>query len=67
MWRALQLPHLPLAEQYLLYMGKDKFENEDLIKHGIETDVWCAQERERESRGGRERGRGRERADGVGV
>jgi hypothetical protein len=34
-------PPPPLAEQYLLYMGKDKFENEDLIKYGIETDVWC--------------------------
>ncbi|KAI1311573.1 Coiled-coil domain-containing protein 25 [Mortierella claussenii] len=24
----------------LIYMGKDKFENEDLIKHGFEQDVW---------------------------
>ncbi|KAG0204912.1 Coiled-coil domain-containing protein 25 [Mortierella sp. GBA30] len=24
----------------LIYMGKDKFENEDLIKHGFEEDVW---------------------------
>ncbi|KAJ3120735.1 Coiled-coil domain-containing protein 25 [Nowakowskiella sp. JEL0407] len=24
----------------LLYMGKDKFENEDLIKHGWDNDVW---------------------------
>ncbi|KAF9426713.1 Coiled-coil domain-containing protein 25 [Entomortierella beljakovae] len=24
----------------LIYMGKDKFENEDLIKYGFEEDVW---------------------------
>ncbi|KAF9208270.1 Coiled-coil domain-containing protein 25 [Haplosporangium sp. Z 27] len=24
----------------LIYMGRDKFENEDLIKHGFEEDVW---------------------------
>ncbi|PLN80875.1 coiled-coil domain-containing protein 25 [Aspergillus taichungensis] len=23
-----------------IYVGKDKFENEDLIKHGLEKDVW---------------------------
>ena len=23
-----------------IYMGKDKFENEELIKHGLPTDVW---------------------------
>lgn len=23
-----------------IYMGKDKFENEDLIKHGWDNDVW---------------------------
>jgi len=23
-----------------IYMGKDKFENEDLIKHGFDEDVW---------------------------
>lgn len=23
-----------------IYMGKDKFENEDLIKYGFEEDVW---------------------------
>lgn len=23
-----------------IYMGKDKFENEDLIKHAWEEDVW---------------------------
>jgi hypothetical protein len=23
-----------------IYVGKDKFENEDLIKYGLEEDVW---------------------------
>lgn len=27
-------------EEYLVYMGKDKFENEELIEHGLPTDVW---------------------------
>jgi hypothetical protein len=26
--------------EYTLYMGKDKYENEDLIKHGWDEDVW---------------------------
>lgn len=26
--------------EYTLYMGKDKYENEDLIKYGLDTDVW---------------------------
>ena len=26
--------------QYTIYMGKDKFENEDLIKYGLPEDVW---------------------------
>ncbi len=30
------------AAQYLMYMGKDKFENEDLIKYGWPEDVWYA-------------------------
>ena len=25
---------------YTIYMGKDKYENEDLIKYGLESDVW---------------------------
>ena len=25
---------------YTLYMGKDKYENEDLIKYGLPEDVW---------------------------
>lgn len=28
------------AEQYTLYMGRDKIENEDLIKFGWPMDVW---------------------------
>ena len=27
-------------EGYLLYMGKDKFENEDLIRHSLPIDIW---------------------------
>lgn len=27
-------------EGYLIYMGKDKYENEDLIKYGLPTDLW---------------------------
>jgi hypothetical protein len=26
--------------EFLLYMGKDKYENEDLIKYGLDEDVW---------------------------
>lgn len=26
--------------EYTLYMGKDKYENEDLIKYGLPEDVW---------------------------
>ena len=28
------------CKEYLMYMGKDKFENEDLIKYGLPEDVW---------------------------
>ena len=28
------------AGDYTLYMGKDKYENEDLIKYGLPEDVW---------------------------
>mmetsp|Transcript_16388 Transcript_16388/g.24040 ORF Transcript_16388/g.24040 Transcript_16388/m.24040 type:complete len:218 (-) Transcript_16388:135-788(-) len=28
------------AEGYTIYMGKDKYENEDLIKYGLPEDVW---------------------------
>ena len=27
-----------------LYMGRDKVENEDLIKWGLPEDVWCVQQ-----------------------
>lgn len=32
--------YVPGTEDYLIYMGKDKFENEDLIRFGLPTDVW---------------------------
>jgi hypothetical protein len=25
---------------YVIYMGKDKYENEDLIKYGFPEDIW---------------------------
>jgi predicted ribosome quality control (RQC) complex YloA/Tae2 family protein len=28
------------SQGYTIYMGKDKFENEELIKHGWEEDLW---------------------------
>jgi NFACT protein RNA binding domain len=28
------------SEEYVMYMGADKFENEDLIKYGLPEDVW---------------------------
>ena len=28
------------GEEYTIYMGKDKYENEDLIKYGLPEDVW---------------------------
>lgn len=30
----------PPSLDYEVYMGKDKFENELLIKYGLDTDVW---------------------------
>jgi hypothetical protein len=27
--------------EYIVYMGRDKFENEDLIRYGWPEDVWC--------------------------
>eukprot|EP01025_Chloroclados_australasicus_P038801 TRINITY_DN4006_c0_g3_i1.p1 TRINITY_DN4006_c0_g3~~TRINITY_DN4006_c0_g3_i1.p1 ORF type:complete len:216 (-),score=25.73 TRINITY_DN4006_c0_g3_i1:461-1108(-) len=27
-------------QQYTIYMGKDKYENEDLIKYGLPHDIW---------------------------
>jgi hypothetical protein len=31
---------MPAADGTMLYMGKDKFENEDLIKYGWPEDIW---------------------------
>lgn len=28
------------SEDYLVYMGRDKYENEDLIRYGLPTDLW---------------------------
>lgn len=30
----------PCDPNYVIYMGKDKFENEELIKYGLPTDIW---------------------------
>ena len=27
-------------DEYLIYMGRDKFENEKLIKYGLPMDIW---------------------------
>lgn len=27
-------------QTYYIYMGRDKFENEELIKYGLPTDLW---------------------------
>lgn len=29
-------------DDWKIFMGRDKFENEDLIKYGLPHDVWCA-------------------------
>jgi hypothetical protein len=34
--------HQAGSNDWLVYMGKDKFENEDLVKYGWPEDVWCA-------------------------
>ena len=28
------------SDGHIIYMGKDKFENEDLIKYGFKEDIW---------------------------
>ncbi|CAE7833084.1 ccdc25 [Symbiodinium microadriaticum] len=49
--RAVQLGELPLEPQsvffftcsdprYVVYMGKDKYENEELLKYGFPEDIW---------------------------
>ena len=30
----------PGKEDFLIYMGRDKHENEDLIRYGLPLDVW---------------------------
>jgi hypothetical protein len=30
----------PSTKDYLIYMGKDKYENEELLRHAIPLDVW---------------------------
>ncbi|KAG2501959.1 hypothetical protein HYH03_000457 [Edaphochlamys debaryana] len=32
--------HVPNTEDYIIYMGKDKYENEDLIAHMLPCDLW---------------------------
>mmetsp|Transcript_40267 Transcript_40267/g.89421 ORF Transcript_40267/g.89421 Transcript_40267/m.89421 type:complete len:219 (+) Transcript_40267:83-739(+) len=32
--------YVPGREDWLIYMGKDKYENEDLIRYGLPVDVW---------------------------
>ncbi|KAG2445261.1 hypothetical protein HYH02_008729 [Chlamydomonas schloesseri] len=32
--------HVPNTEDFMIYMGKDKYENEDLIAHGLPCDLW---------------------------
>lgn len=43
-FRAVWLLALPLVfsspDGHMLYMGKDKYENEDLIRYGFPEDVW---------------------------
>jgi hypothetical protein len=34
------LGHGPGKEDFLIFMGLDKFENEDLIKYGFPHDIW---------------------------
>lgn len=28
------------SDKHLIYMGKDKFENEELLKYGFPEDIW---------------------------
>jgi hypothetical protein len=30
----------PPDSKYLIYMGKDKYENEELIRYGLPEDIW---------------------------
>jgi hypothetical protein len=31
----------PGKNDFLIYVGRDKFENEDLIRYGLPHDIWC--------------------------
>ena len=33
--------HTPDSDDWLIYVGKDKHENESLIQYGLPHDVWC--------------------------
>jgi hypothetical protein len=33
-------PRSSLGKDVIIYMGKDKYENEDLIKYGLNEDIW---------------------------
>lgn len=32
--------HVEGKDDYMIYMGRDKYENEELIKYGLPTDLW---------------------------
>merc|ERR1740121_1223090 len=32
--------HMSSGKPYVVYMGRDKFENEDLLKYGFPEDIW---------------------------
>ena len=32
--------HKEGSDDWMIYMGKDKFENEELIRYGLPEDVW---------------------------
>ena len=34
--------HAVVSPPAFIYMGRDKYENEELIKYGWPDDVWCA-------------------------
>ena len=36
------LPRGHETSGHFIFMGRDKVENEDLIKYGLPEDVWCA-------------------------
>ncbi len=40
-WLTACMAHAACDPPAYLYMGKDKYENEDLIKFGFDEDIWC--------------------------